>query len=297
MAAKSNDVKELSTMNAENPLLSESIVDPRRADEDLSEQYMLYLRTVQGSIFRMLIEALKDVLPDTNMEFSMNGIKFTTMDSTHTALIHMKLEAKNFEEFFCVKPMTLGINIAHLFKLIKTTHNNDTLSLYIMNDDPNRLYITNKHGNQDKITNFKMNLLNVEDDDMDVPSIKFSSVIKMPTADLHTVFRDMSSISDYVEIKSLSKQLIFSCSGEYSEQEIILNENDENGMTYVNDPGEYTVVQGRFCLKFLDQFTKCGNMCNTLQLYMENGCPLIIVYQVGHLGQLKFGLSHNVLDA
>ena len=45
------------------------------------------------------------------------------MDSTHTILIHMKLESDNFEFFHCPKKVTIGVNMSNFFKLIKTMGN------------------------------------------------------------------------------------------------------------------------------------------------------------------------------
>ena len=53
----------------------------------------------------------------------------------------MKLNAENFEYFYCEKKTTIGINMMNMFKLIKTMNNNDTLTLFIEKDNPNRLGI------------------------------------------------------------------------------------------------------------------------------------------------------------
>ena len=60
------------------------------------------IRTVQSSAIRILVEALKEILTDTNLQIDETGIKLIAMDSSHTVLIHMKLYAENFE-FFIVK--------------------------------------------------------------------------------------------------------------------------------------------------------------------------------------------------
>ena len=64
-------------------------------------KYLLEVKTVQTSAFRVLIEALKEILTDANFEFSESGLKVIAMDSSHTVLVHLKLEANNFEHYFC----------------------------------------------------------------------------------------------------------------------------------------------------------------------------------------------------
>ena len=47
------------------------------------------------------------------------GIKVIAMDASHTVLVHLKLEAKNFESYYCPNKMILGVNMLNFFKLIK----------------------------------------------------------------------------------------------------------------------------------------------------------------------------------
>ena len=66
------------------------------------------------------------------------------MDTSHVALIHMKLLAKNFEKFYCPKPVICGVSMLRLFKLLKIMSPNDTLTIYIEEDEPVILKFTLK---------------------------------------------------------------------------------------------------------------------------------------------------------
>ena len=79
-------------------------------DENL-ENFRFVIRTVQASAFRTLIEALKEILTDVNIEIDSSGMKIIAMDTSHVALIHMKLLAKNFEKYYCPKPVVCGISM------------------------------------------------------------------------------------------------------------------------------------------------------------------------------------------
>jgi len=45
--------------------------------------------------------ALKDILLETNITFTPDGIKIINMDKSHTILAHLDLKAKQFETFEC----------------------------------------------------------------------------------------------------------------------------------------------------------------------------------------------------
>ena len=50
----------------------------------------LEIKTVQSAAFRVLTEALKEILTDANFEIDSTGVKVMAMDSSHTVLVHLK---------------------------------------------------------------------------------------------------------------------------------------------------------------------------------------------------------------
>jgi hypothetical protein len=51
------------------------------------------------------------------------------------------------------------------------------------------------------------------------------------------------------------------------------------------------VIQGEFSLKNLGYFIKCTNLCQQIELYLENDLPLVVKYNVASLGEIKLCLS------
>ena len=84
-----------------------------------NEECLFNIQTVQSGAFRILIEALKEILTDTNLIIDSTGIKLIATDNSKIVLIHMKLQSVNFENYFCKGKIKIGINMNNLFKLIK----------------------------------------------------------------------------------------------------------------------------------------------------------------------------------
>ena len=151
------------------------------------DKYVFMVKTVQSGAFRILIEALKEILTDTNLIFDKTGIKLVATDNSQIVLVHMKLLAENFEYFYCEEKTRIGINMMNLFKLIKIMNNNETLSLFVEKCDKNRLGI--KINNNDKKTQtlFKMNLLDISEDELSIPPAKFESELTLPSIDFQKI--------------------------------------------------------------------------------------------------------------
>jgi len=256
---------------------------------------LLEIRTVQSPPFRCLVEALKEILTDANIEFDESGLKIIAMDASHTVLVHLKLEAKNFESYHCPKKFVIGVGMLNFFKLIKTLGNNDTLTLYVEADDPNKLGIKIENGEKNSVTRYKLNLMDLPEESITVPPAQFESVITMPSVDFQKLCRDMHNISDHIEIKSVGNQLMFNCKGDIGSAELVIGENN-SGMSFLQNNKPDEIIQGVFALKHLVMFTKCTNLSNQVEVYLKNDYPLIISYGVASLGTIMLCLAPQCKD-
>ena len=211
---------------------------------------VLTIKTVQIAPFRTLMTALKDILLETNITFQADGIRIINMDKSHTILAHLHLKAENFEFFECKKEkIIIGANMFHLFKLINTIDNDDTLTIYIENNDyndgvVNYLGLKFENGDIKQCKTQKLRLIEPESDELEVPEVTFSSIINLPSTDFQKIIRDLTCISDRIEIKSVSNELIFRCKGTFAQAEVRRAESD--GSTEFIQQNAQKIIQGEF---------------------------------------------------
>ena len=273
---------------------------PAISTNHIQNKNILVVQTVQIAPFRTLMTALKDILLETNITFTPEGIKIINMDKSHTILAHLSLKSQNFEHYECKRPkIVIGVNMFHLFKLINTIDNDDTLTIYIEEADYTDgvvqflgLKFENGDIKQQKIQ--KLRLIEPDSEELDVPNVKFSSVLNLPSVDFQKIIRDLSCISDKIEIKSVATpegaELIFKCKGGFAHAEVRRAESD-GGMEYVIKQDSSKIIQGEFSLKNLGYFIKCTNLCTQIEIYLENDLPLVVKYNVASLGEIKLCLA------
>jgi len=257
---------------------------------------VLEIKTVQIAPFRTLMTALKDILLETNITFQPDGIRIINMDKSHTILVHLHLKAENFEHYYCKFPkIVVGVNMFHLFKLINSIDNNDTLTIYIQEDHycdgiVNYLGLRFENGDIKQCKTQLLKLIEPDHEELEVPDVKFSSVITLPSSDFQKIVRDLSALSDRLEIKCVGDELIFSLAGPFATVQIRRSECDGN-LEYVKKQDTTKVIQGEFPLKYLSYFIKCTNLCNSIELMLENDIPLVVRYSVASLGDIKLCLA------
>lgn len=277
------------------------------------------LKTLQGMVFKTLAEALKELLTETVIEFDPSGVKIVSINTSQTVLVHLHLEADKFEHYECERNQKVGINMLNLHKLLKTITNNDTLTIFIEKSDINNLGIKIEKCDKNIKNTYKLAMMDLKHP-IKMPVLEFNKTITMPSADFQKICRDMSSIADFVEIKDVQNQLIFTCKGEFCSQETILcdskstgmhqmaagdgKEDDEGGRAREDgscgaggaDADPHAIVQGVFSIKSLVMFTKCTNLCDKVDLLMKNDFPLLVRYGVASLGEIKLLLSPHMED-
>jgi proliferating cell nuclear antigen len=237
------------------------------------------------------MKSLKKKNDDDKMEDETpmkGGIKIIAVNSAKSVLVYIKLPAKNFDVFICrQEELTIGLNLPNFHKFIKTMEKDSTLILYMEKDDKNHLGIRMDNAGKKKHSIFKLNLLDMDKEKLEFTQAEFESYIRMPAQDFQQTCKNMHNISEYVDIKSVGKQLIFTCEGDIGSHTEIYGQK-EKGLKVSN---EKDIVQGIYELKHLVAFTKCTPLCDNIEIYMRNDYPLIIRYTIPTLGDAFFCLS------
>ena len=247
------------------------------------------IRTVQSGAFRTLIEALKEILTEANLEFDSTGIKVIDVDETHTVLTYLRLHADRFEMYYCPSKHILGINMIYLFKLIKTLSNNDSLTLFLPASNPNKLGIRAENAENRTTNTWMMKLFDTNVENLEFPNISFTSTIHMPSLHFQTICRNFNNLAEKLEITSSNSDLIFRCVGDFVDGETVIMSNNQGGIEVERTTHE--IVQGMFELKYLVLFTKCTGLCASTQIHLKNDYPLVLKYMVANLGEVRLVLA------
>jgi proliferating cell nuclear antigen len=244
-----------------------------------------------------MIAALKETLTDATITFTKHGLKIINFDNSHTILVNVELNEKNFEHFYCEPDkIIVCVNTQQLTKVISSISNDDTLTIYIDRVSYNGGIVTDLgfqyiNGNIKQLYDHKLRLMNTDVEEFTFPSnIDYPTVIRMPTNDFQKIVRDMNALSGRMEIKSVGSELIFFSEGPFAKCHVSRSESDSNlDFTKMSDAS--VVIQGEFSLKSLSHVTKCTPLCSHLEIQLDNMYPLIVKYDVASLGHIQLCLA------
>ena len=107
----------------------------------------------QGRTIKQIIEAIKDLVTDCNIDCSEEEVAIQCMDSAHVALVAVRLASGAFTHFRCDRPNTLGINTTNLSKIFKMLDNDGSVTLKA-EDNADTLTMMFEGGKTDSIADF-----------------------------------------------------------------------------------------------------------------------------------------------
>jgi proliferating cell nuclear antigen len=267
------------------------------------------IKTLKSIIIKSMFETIKPYIKETNIMINKDGIKISTLDNSKVSLTYIKLDAKKFESYICEKPIIIGIDTTIFFKTIKSANRRETITFYMNKDDEDKLGIELADPFMGKVKDYKIPLLALEDKVINMSDMSFDYVINMPSVQFQQIIKDIHLLEGKVlEMKSIGKQLIFSCEDGLAEfktaiceiddnlnkdQKQILQQNGEDIRSVKFEKSNDKIVQGRFKLSYLMNFIKASHLCENMNILLSNDKPLILEYFVADLGIMRFvQMSH-----
>jgi proliferating cell nuclear antigen len=293
--------------------------------------YILELETSQTNAIKILIDTISSVVTDVKMTFcpyyidksnldteneensdtdtelitetneqkskQVGGLIIKEVNKAGSILVYSKLDADKFDKYkynYHKKKITIGVNLDNLLIILKCMSNMDKMTWALDDEDINKLIIILENTDKKEKKIFRLNLSDLDDEKLEIDPIDFPYAAYFPATDFHKYCKDMSLITEKIEIKCTNNKVSFGIKGaDICDADFEISETNGGLSIEINTNNKNEIVQGVFSLKWLNVFTKCTNLSPQVVLYLKNDYPLIIKYLVAALGEVKFVLSQK----
>jgi len=255
---------------------------------------MFEARLVQGAILKKILDALKDLINDAQWDVSAEGLSLQSMDSSHVALCGLVLKKDTFETYRCDRNNLLGISLPTMAKILRCAGNDDIITLTAP-DDPDTLTFKFESTKGERESEYEIKLVDIDGETLGIPDTDYSATIKMPSAELMRICRDLSQIGDTLEIIVTKNGITFQTTGDAGHGKVTLKstsnaDNEENDIQIdMEEPVTLT-----FASRFMCFFTKATPLSSQVVLQLKNEAPLVVEYKIGDTGHLKFFLAPKI---
>ncbi|THW80607.1 proliferating cell nuclear antigen [Aureobasidium pullulans] len=257
---------------------------------------MLEARLEQANLLKKVVEAIKDLVQDCNFECNDSGVGLQAMDNSHVALVSMLLKADSFSPFRCDRNIALGINLVSLQKVLRAAQDKDILTLKA-EDSPDVVNLVFESSDSDRISEYDIKLMDIDQEHLGIPDTDYAASITLPSAELQRICRDLSALSESVNIECTKEGVKFGCTGDIGSGSVTLRQHtnvekeDQNVDIQLSEPVSLT-----FSLKYLVNFCKASGLSSRVKLCLSTDVPLMVEYSLANNSYLRFYLAPKIGD-
>jgi proliferating cell nuclear antigen len=229
------------------------------------------------SLLSRVIEIISELVTEVRIKVNEFGMSITAIDPANVAMVRFRLPKSAFSQFETGDEV-LGINLDSLKKILKRCGSGTSLILERKENFLNIQII-------DKVKrNFSLNLIEIEGQEKDLPTLDYSARVELSSADLIPSIEDCGVVSD-------------SCSFIVHNGEFIIESKGLNSARSEFSRDEAKIeaeeCKSKYSLEYLQKFMKGAKLCEKIILHFANDHPLKIDIKTEHM-ELNFLLAPRV---
>ena len=261
-----------------------------------SSKYIFEAHLTDSAIFRKLIDSVRDLVDTVTFDLSEEGIHLQALDNNHVSLVNMALHYDGFENYYCKRNISLGINLQSLTKILKCSRPNDKLILQ-MDSDQEKLNVSFQSSEGKRTSNFNIKLMDIDSEHLSVPEMECDATILVASGEYQRVIHDLITLGDNVTFEVDEDSFSLSTKGDIGDGKIVLdrtddeNPSDESVHLKIESPVTLT-----FSMKYLNNFCKATPLSSHVLLSMTKDSPLVTEYTIPNLGYIKYFLAPKIED-
>ena len=225
---------------------------------------MFEAKLTDGTTLKKIVDSIKDLVTDVNLDVTPSGISLQAMDSSHVALVQLQLTESGFCFYRCDKPITLGLSITNLAKVMRLVNATDSIVLKCdsgvgKNAEPQHLTLVVESAKGDRTTEFTLNLISLDSESLGIPDTIYQSEISMNSNDFAKLTRELFALSETVTFEISQGCVKFVVESELGTGSIrITTSQDQFDST--------KAVHLSFALRYLNLFNKAASLSQQVKL-------------------------------
>ena len=242
---------------------------------------------------KRMFDAIKEIVKEVNLCIDENGICCSAMDSSHVAFVKMTITSMACRSFQASGNHVIGLKTPTLCKFLSSCDMRDSVQLIYDTGNQDVLGLKFTSNDMKRYSNFKMKLMQIDSEELQIPDIDFGVTITMPFVSLNKIIKDLSLVGDVVEIAVNEEGVTFAIpkSSDLGEGGTTLVDSDT--VTIQRNQG---ILKMAFSLKYFQLFTKTQLTQGDVIIGLADNIPLMLQMQVGNTGTMSFYMAPKIDD-
>lgn len=260
--------------------------------------YIFRCKTHDAYIIKNLIELLQNNIKIGCFDITSSGIHLRMMDSNRRLLIDVRLDGSKFYHFYYnpklkQEVLHIGINLNHLYKLLKSIKKKDSIHLFITEEDPTNLgiQIISKDKSPPITTASFIKIQSIQNLEVHLPD-EYQHTIFISTIGFSKMCKDMITISNTMSVNVFQHFVkFFSNIGNIYSREVILGDTDEDNKQSVEDSSPLYMEE--FDTEIYLRIAKLCGLSQNMHIMYNKDLPLKLLSPIGNLGHIMIFIKNR----
>jgi proliferating cell nuclear antigen len=233
-----------------------------------------------GDMLSKLVDAIKELASEGNLDFTPSGLQLQVMDAAHVSLCSVTLTTNAFKSYTCTQSTSLGLNFKSLSMVLRGA--NGPITIQFKNTDNVDIVVQKLDGT----ATYNLKLMDIDSEHLGIPDTQYDATCLLDAKTFTKVIKDFSDISDSCAIH-IKDQLHIKARGDIGE----VGWKSKNSNCVVKEP----VSEQLFGTRYIHIFCKASAISDKVVIGMTEETPLCLTYPLQH-GFIKYYLAPKTKD-
>ena len=236
-------------------------------------------------MLRDSIATIADLIDETELRITENGIEMIASDRAVVAVVNFILSKNSFKTYNYDKETKIGINLLSLLQILRRAGTNDSLSIKLL-ENKLELVISG-----DSKRRFVLPLIDISKEELPpLDKLEFSATFHVNAEIFNSGIEDAELITDSIVLSMINNQLVMKAESDSSSTQLELpSGTDDLKVIKVNEP-----VRSRYSIDYLKKILKARKFVSHAVIDLATDYPMRINFEVPDKMQLGFVLAPRV---
>ncbi len=238
-------------------------------------------------LWKNLLTAVSTLIEEADFNATPDGIKLRSMDPSHVAMVDFEWSKAAFEEYTCMEPTKIRLNVSGMLKLLRRVGTDEVLEM-LYDENTRKLSLTLKG----KVTRkFTVPTLDPAEEEVPTPKIAFNTKIKLTTGTLRDIIDDIQAVSDNVRFETTQEKFTAVAATELSSATIEMDKGSDVLLELsVKEPSKAS-----FNLNYLADIARAGASASEIvTVEYSTNMPVKLEFEIPQQGKLLYYLAPRI---
>ncbi len=235
--------------------------------------------------FRLVIDAISQIIDEGAFNITKEGIKVRAMDPPHVAMIMLDLSKQAFDKYEIEKEKTIGLDLERLKTILRRAQPEDILK--IESEEKKNLFKLTFEGASRR--SFTLHLLDIAESEFKTPNLEFDAFVEIRSEVLKNAINDARIVGDLLVFEVDQDRLSMKSWGDLGEVDIELDKESE-GLIDLNVKEH---AKSMFNVDYLQNMMVPSPMTETVKISLGTDLPLELRFEIPN-GNITYLLAPRV---